>query len=217
VFSLQASVNVPVAATLSGFTEVAVHIKFEHVRDLLELRDWEMTAAELHGSLCGFLSARGQLRDLDWLDVLVNEPVSAALAVGERQVFSTLGEVTSRGLEEGELGFHPLLPDDEQDLSQRVAALNQWCDGFVGGLGLGGLDDQHGLSETGREAVEDLGRIARTELTLDGDEADEGAFVEVLEFVRIGAILVYEELRATRLLRSTTRTRQEQHGRDRPH
>jgi hypothetical protein len=119
-------------------------------------------------------------------------------------------------MDEGELGFNPLLPDDEIALVERVAALAQWCDGFVGGLGLGGLDDEHGLSETGREAVEDLGRIARTELTLDGDEADESAFVEVLEFVRIGAILVYEELRATRLLRRTTRTRQEAHGRHRP-
>lgn len=194
-----------------------MQISFDQVRDVLSGREWELSAGELHGSLCGFLSARGALRELDWLDVLLDAAVSTDLSAAERAVLMPLGLQATQALEEGELGFTPLLPADDAALELRVDALGQWCDGFVGGLGLGGLDEEHGLSATGREAVEDLGRIARTEMTLDGDEEDEAAFVEVLEFVRIGVILVYEELRATRLRHRSALSARAGHGRHRPH
>lgn len=183
------------------------------MRDLVRSRGWELSAAELHGSLCGFLSARGELVGLQWLDAVLDQPVSKALVDSERQVLAALTADTHQALNEGEYSFNPLLPDDDSALSERVVALGQWCDGFVGGLGLGGMNRQHGLSATGEEAIDDLARIARTELTLDDDsEGDEVAFAEVLEFVRIGAVLVYEELRAGPLGRTRVG-----HGRHRAH
>jgi uncharacterized protein len=169
---------------------------------LLAARDWELTAAELHGSLCGYLGSHGAAPGLAWLDAVVDEPVSADLVDSERRQLLALAEASWRALEEGEYAFALLLPDDPAPLAQRVTALGQWCDGFVGGLGLGGLKRQNGLSATGREAVEDLARIARTELTLDDDgdaDGDEQAFIEVLEFTRMAAVLVFEELRESRM------------------
>lgn len=180
---------------------------FDRVSAVLEAREWELSAAELHGSLCGILSARGQPRSgaepgCSWLDTVLDQPASGGLAEHERRLFDQLGSMAQQQLEEGECAFHPLLPGDDRDLADRVVALGQWCDGFVGGLGLGGLRTTDALSGMGREAIEDLARIARTELSLDEDsEGDESAFAEVLEFVRIGAVLVYEELRAGTLAR----------------
>lgn len=183
---------------------------------LLAARDWELSAAELHGSLCGYLSAHGAASGLKWLDAIVDEPVSEDLVESERRLLTRLGDAAHRALEEGEFAFTPVLPDDEQTLAERVAALGQWCDGFVGGLGLGGMPRKHGLSATGREAVDDLGRIARTEVTLDDDgEGDEQAYTEVLEFVRVSAVLVYEELRSAR--QGTTADEPRMRGRERKH
>lgn len=173
----------------------------DHValQTLLAARDWELSAAELHGSLCGYLSAHGAVPGLKWLDAIVDAPVTQELVESERRLLTRLGDAALHALEEGEFTFSPLLPDDEQALGARVSALGQWCDGFVGGLGLGGMPRKHGLTATGREALDDLGRIARADVSLDDDgDADEQAFVEVLEFVRVSAVLVYEELRAAR-------------------
>lgn len=174
---------------------------YADLRALLAARDWGLAPAELHGSLCGYLSAHGTASGLTWLDAIVDEPVSADLVDSERRHLLGLAAAALRTLEDGEYVFAPLLPAEPTPLAERVAALGQWCDGFVGGLGLGGLKRQNALSATGREAVDDLARIARTELTLDADddpEGDEQALAEVLEFTRMAALLIYEELRAAR-------------------
>jgi uncharacterized protein YgfB (UPF0149 family) len=146
-------------------------------------------AAELHGSLCGFLSGGAQApgRD-DWLARVMSDPaVGAASRDGALdQLFVT----TEALLESPDFGFDLLLPDEEAPIGERGEALLSWCRGFLGGFGLAAGSDPP-LSEDGADALRDLAKMAASELTYEDPEGDEEALSEVAEFVRVAALLLH--------------------------
>lgn len=153
-------------------------------------------AAELDGSLAGFLCAGGLAPADDWfaplafdeLDDLIVEPPDRAL-------FGALFAARQTDLEGDEFGFEPLLPDDERPIAERAHALTEWCRGFLGGLGLGGVALETRLSAEITEIVTDLGRIAATEFDAgDSVDDDESAYAEMVEYVRVGVMLLHQEL-----------------------
>lgn len=140
-------------------------------------------ASELHGSLSGFLSAGGEAHSADWLSQLALEG-----AAGD--ALQQLCQATSEQLQSPDFGFELFLPDDEQALELRADALVSWCRGFLGGFGLvAGSSDE--LSDESNEALTDLGRIASSAFTYDDPDADEAALAEVIEFVRVAALLLH--------------------------
>ncbi len=107
-----------------------------------------------------------------------------------RLVIAALFRSCELQLDDTDFGFAPLLPDVEQPVSVRTEALLQWCQGFIGGLGLGGFRDERMLSKDGREVLRDLVEISRTPVSLDEDEeVDEAALAELTEFARVGAVI----------------------------
>ena len=84
--------------------------------------------------------------------------------------------------------------DDEAPIAERAGALVDWCRGFLGGLGLSGSLAHEGLTGDAGEVLADLGRIAATELRHGEAEDDEEAYAEVVEYVRVGVLLVHGEL-----------------------
>ena len=58
--------------------------------------------------------------------------------------------------------------------------------------GSGRLGD--GMSADAREIVQDFGNIAASSFSYGGGEEDEAALAEVLEFVRVGVLLLHAEL-----------------------
>lgn len=94
-----------------------------------------------------------------------------------------------------DLDFALLLPDDDDALRDRVASLGSWCGGFLSGLGLGGVKEQSQLPDEVSELIDDFAQITRVDFDLDTpDEEEQAAFEEVVEYVRIGVLFVYEEL-----------------------
>jgi uncharacterized protein YgfB (UPF0149 family) len=145
-------------------------------------------ASELHGSLCGFLSAHGDLSRRDWLQRLEVEPDPIELPPDG--VLDQLYFASRAQLGDPDLGFALLLPDDEQPVDERAEALLGWCRGFLGGFGLAGKRAE-ALSAEAREALEDLGKIAASQLSYDEPETDETALTEVSEFVRVATLLLH--------------------------
>jgi uncharacterized protein YgfB (UPF0149 family) len=169
---------------------------FEHT---LRLSQGNLDAAELaecHGLLCGMLCRDHAVTPGDFMQSLaamqlVAQP-GAALGSALHEAFET----TARQLDDEELGFALWLPDDDESLEERTLALAQWCSGFLAGLASGGQLDA--LSEEGREAIGDLQQIARAELsssapTASEREADEGAYTEIVEYVRVVALMMRED------------------------
>ncbi|PWK81870.1 UPF0149 family protein [Fulvimonas soli] len=153
-------------------------------------------ASELHGSLCGFLAGGGALGRQPLLAALQLEGAEAAApSAADQALFERLGRQAETELADPELGFEPLLPADDRPLDERADALVEWCRGFLGGFGLAGAPAHAKLSEEAQEILRDLGTIAAAELDFGDAAEDEDALIEVHEFVRMGAMLLFAECR----------------------
>jgi uncharacterized protein YgfB (UPF0149 family) len=152
-------------------------------------------AAEAHGTLAGWLaSGQGDATE-PWLEPVLDGCDPRESAVGAcRALLLELHTATRAALGSEVFSFEPLLPDDEQALEARVEALAEWCQGFLYGLSLGGVAAQQGSEEV-REVIADFAQLGRAGLTADGDaEEDESAYADLVEYVRVGAQLVHDEL-----------------------
>jgi len=148
-------------------------------------------AAELHGSLCGYLSGGGPaLSRSSWLGVMLADP--DAVEVDADGQIDRLFEVTTQQLEAPDFGFDLLLPDGELPVAERGEALLSWCRGFLGGFGMA-AGAEPPLSEESRDALTDMSRIAASELSYDDPESDEEALEEVSEFIRVAALLLHSD------------------------
>lgn len=170
--------------------------QYRALRHALEHSGSAQEPAEVHGTLCGMLCMHE------------NADPAAAVAVeggrdaGLAEPLAALRELTLERLFDSEAGFMPILPGDDEDasLAERVRALARWCAGFVYGLASGGGLDLSCLSDEVREVVEDLTELSRAALTPDeaGTDAAERDYAELVEYVRVGAQLVFLELRPAR-------------------
>src|SRR5690554_864457 len=141
------------------------------------------SAAELHGSLCGWLAGGGG-NDPRWLaGILADNDAPAPDAVLE-----SLRTVTVGQMEDPEFGFKLLLPAAGEPLYERTLALFEWCRGFLGGFGLA-AGAEPPVSDEGREALADIAKLAAASPQEEGDEEDERALAEIQEFVRVAALL----------------------------
>jgi hypothetical protein len=169
--------------------------------DLLDRSGSPVPPAELHGGLCGVICASGRRAAESWLDSFVEE------CAGEPNVASqlaaqlkALGNDTYDALAGMNLEFAPLLPDDESGVELRTEALALWCHGFLAGLVVGGLDfggDETAFSAELEELVRDFAEISKAGAAPEevGDRhLSDSALVELEEYVRVGAQLVFEEL-----------------------
>lgn len=153
-------------------------------------------AAEAHGTLAGALCAVIAYRFEDWLlEILPEGHAQPGSDFTLREVFSG----TAQALAGADMEFELLLPEEEQSLDARTTALAQWCQGFLYGLGTTNLSDGATLKGELGEIVRDLTEI--THVGVDesqGTEANESAYAELVEFVRVGVQLVFEELEPLR-------------------
>jgi uncharacterized protein YgfB (UPF0149 family) len=111
---------------------------------------------------------------------------------------SALYEETLGRLREAESLFEPLLPDDDEPLVARSAAMALWCSGFLFGLGAGGVRDFSVLPEDVREIAGDIAEISRAGVDGGESEEDEAAYAELVEYLRAGVTLVFEILESER-------------------
>jgi uncharacterized protein YgfB (UPF0149 family) len=154
--------------------------------------------AEAHGSLCGALCVRAGFDCGDWVDEVLAGTEDAA-APHARELMAAVFDETARALGGVEMEFEPLLPDEDADLTVRVAALAQWCMGFLYGLGAGQLPSLDEIPGDVGEVLRAFSEIGRATVdAADGEESNEASYAELLEFVRAGTQLVYEELAAHR-------------------
>ncbi len=166
---------------------------FERLTRLLDPLD----PAELHGLLCGLLCADPAI-DLDrWL-ILAREELAegAELAEPVLDLVSRLFEFGAAQMNAADGTVTPLLPDDDAPLRQRTDALGAWCQGLLYGLGLGQVERRGLLSEESREFLRDATEIAQVGFETDeANEADETAYAEVVEYLRVGLLMILEDLR----------------------
>lgn len=150
-------------------------------------------AAEYHGALCGALCVRG-LDEIHPLQVL-----DGGAGIDGGDAVETLRRFSGDSLaafDSDEMAFNPLLPDDAEALGLRVDALSAWCEGFLYGISTGQPLNLKRCSPELKEILKDFTEFTRASMDEDSDaEIEEGAYAELVEYIRVGAQLVFMELR----------------------
>ncbi|MEJ2530046.1 MAG: UPF0149 family protein [Gammaproteobacteria bacterium] len=153
-------------------------------------------ASGAHGLLCGLVCAGEkeiqQRLAHEWFSSLPER--DSAIEECQRAIDGLTQDihVSVNGMD---FGFPLLLPDDDSPLQQRAAAVRDWCEGFLYGVGLVELKSEDGLPEQVKEALSDLAEISRMDIdSVVGDEEEEEALTEVIEFIWVAVMLVHDEL-----------------------
>jgi uncharacterized protein YgfB (UPF0149 family) len=155
-------------------------------------------AAEAHGCLCGALCMRSPFRVADWLDELLESPADDTHPDSHSTLLG-LYEQTSSALEGTQMEFTPLLPDDDDPLVERVEALGAWCQGFLYGFGAVTPAPGARFPADVDEVLRDFAEISRAgAVGSQSEQVEEEAYAELVEYVRAGTQLVYDELESRR-------------------
>lgn len=171
-------------------------VQYDDMSDALRRLSLTMDGAELHGSFCGRLMSGHEEDEIGWIKEMVGERDEANLQAREdvALIARMVAEVVN-DLNGSELEFELFLPEDEP-LAVRTEALAAWCEGFLYGYGIASASDGFQESEVQQEFLRDLMEISRASFIVGeddhGDEEDEMDFLQVVEHVRIGTILLYE-------------------------
>ena len=176
------------------FDNDASGVGFEDLANNLLEQGQQSSPSAVHGCLCGMLSG-GASREPEYslygLAGALDLSVHGDLAEQVMQLYVS----TIEALQDESFDFHPLLPDDDGDIADRVEALADWCRGFLAGFAHASVGDDRSapaLSEDSSEILKDFAAIAQAGLDDSEDrEEEEGSYMELVEYLRFAALNLY--------------------------
>ena len=175
------------------------HLNHDALDAALEKCGANWGAAQSHGLLTGRLAVAGPACGKEWLGIVLEgvDSDDAERAVCEEMLGEAFG-LAYQQLAERLSEFDPLLPGDEDDAVVRATGLAHWCEGFLHGLvsGTHGDDLKKRLADDPlADIIKDMLQITQAGIGEDDDpEANESAYAELVEYLRVAAQLAFEEL-----------------------
>jgi uncharacterized protein len=166
---------------------------FEVIEDVVGILGIPLSASELHGILCGYLCTTFDIEGQSYLKSLYagKDQVKETFAV---ESLLMLFDVSAYQIQAQDFKFQLLLPDDDEPLWERAKAFGNWCNGFNRGFTSTNTDINTIDDET-KEALFHISEFSEIDYqSLDIDEDDEKAFMEVSEYVRMAVLMVHAEL-----------------------
>jgi yecA family protein len=153
--------------------------------------------SELHGALCGRLAAGARMQTEDWMG-MVCEHMGLPPTGGEdsqelHKFMASAYDETLERLKSADMSFRPLLPDDDYAIEQRLEALISWVRGFLEGMALSAGESLGQAPDEIRELIEDLVAISQLSDEEEQDDESEQQLMEIVEYVRLGALSVFTE------------------------
>lgn len=167
----------------------------------LTLAEVPATPAEAHGVICGVICGTPLGGDnTAWLPVLLANSTGAddENARDLTTLLTVLHTQSLNQLLEGNMRFHPLLPDDSESLGRRLEAVADWCSGFLTGLVAAGAGEISRLPADAAEVARDFMRISEVSLDEEPGEDGEQDLMQVEEYIRAGVQIFYDELQRNR-------------------
>lgn len=173
--------------------------EFYTLEDTLLRVDADFSASEVHGIACAVLAFNNQYSEKAWQNQVLKGDTRDFYVQEARKLLEQLFNATLWQLNSGDLNFELLLPPEQDSLEAQVTALQKWCQGFAFGLALSGLKTMQDLPEDTRDWVQDIVKIgAAGEMDVHDEDESEEAFMELAEFVRVGVLMMNEELQPVR-------------------
>ncbi len=174
-------------------------IDHAQLNDALRRAGSTWDAAQAHGLLSGRLAVAGSAAGPGWIAQVLEE-ADPANALGKEceTLLVQLWQSTHRDFSERLSQFMPLLPGDGDSRAARAQGIAHWSEGYLHGL----VSAEHADIVRKQLAQEPIAGIikdllAMTQATVDDGadrEEDDAAYVEIVEYLRTAAQIVYEEL-----------------------
>lgn len=172
-----------------------MQINYSDINRILQEAEAFADPSQWHGFVCALICTNEYPDQQLWqefLDLQVDDYSVIESCYSEMyRLINTICE----DIQSDDYDFQLLLPNDEEDLPVRVNALASWCDSFLTGMGLSQDNLAEALSENGSEILGDFSKIAQVFVAEDESDTGEEALFELVEYVRMSTMLLYEELR----------------------
>lgn len=144
--------------------------------------------SEVHGILTGMLCSPNQ-SNVQWEQLIFKNNVTPET----KALLHELLEITQHHLKEFLFDFELLMPEDSEALMQRAEGLTLWCQGFLTGLNLVHIPITGREKSETTEAINDIIEIAKMKYEdVVASEEDEAAYIELVEYVRMSVIFIYQ-------------------------
>ncbi|GIU47572.1 UPF0149 family protein [Shewanella algidipiscicola] len=148
---------------------------------------------EVHGSLVGLICGGVGQAKSEWLKSLLELINDGQLPPPSlTQLLEELYQDTVARITDADFGFTPMAPEEEEPLNKRVEALSLWVQSFLTGLAIV-QPKLNRASKDVKEVINDLAEIALVEFDVADDDESEAAYIELMEFSRMAALLCYAE------------------------
>jgi yecA family protein len=154
----------------------------------------ELTPAHIHGTMMGLLCIGHDTPQNCWQTLEVEIPFIKNEYQSIHGLFRSLYSKTVADLHDLEQGVTLMLPSDEAPLPQRLEAVAQWCEGFMAGVKLASLPKEELFNKPMvKEVLMDLVQIQEVSFDEHETHENEKAYMEIVEFLRVGVLLVHAE------------------------
>lgn len=167
---------------------------YKSLNEALINTEAKLHPSEAHGMICGILCSSNCDK------VPFKEWVSGGKLNQEANVIlDHVYQDAKTKLSSDSFDLELYLPaDDETDLAKRAEALTLWCQGFLIGLKLVGIMNNKNHAPDIKEALNDLEEMTKMQYEAVTDsEEDEIAYTELVEYVRMCAMLIHDTLNPT--------------------
>ena len=174
--------------------------------DAIALLDLPISGSELHGVMCGYLSAGAVEEGNTYLRALIAQPTGQAARSAMLVLFEVYA-VSQQQIDGLGFEFQLLLPDDHESLLFRAQAFSEWCEGFVQGIRMAGVEFDQLDDDDVQDAIAHINDFADLDYqSLQFDDEDERALTEISEYARMTVLHIHSDLRAHRINRGDAET-----------
>lgn len=175
----------------------------EYCNRMLEF-GYEVSPSELHGLLSGVACTGLKIRPDSLINLSLKHLDADSCSDRNRAAILTMHEMIEREMFSSDSRYAVFLPDDELELTQRLRCLTAWCQGFLVGFGTATAQQQVSrFSPETEEALKDIVNIANMaddsaseDGVADDAEADEEAYAQIVEYLKVAVLLMSSEFLA---------------------
>jgi uncharacterized protein YgfB (UPF0149 family) len=164
---------------------------YQELNQALSKTILKLHPSQVHGLISGILCGNPK-SNAAWEELVTGGKDPAKT----HEVLQDLFDASKKQLDEFLFEFQLVLPPDSDGLQDRAEALTLWCQGFLTGLKLADIQIVEREPSEMTEAINDLIEIAKMNYEdVVASEEDEAAYIELVEYVRMAAILIYQDMR----------------------
>lgn len=164
---------------------------FSKLNQALAKATTKLHPSQVHGVICGIICGKPE-SESGFREWIKGHEKGKTI----RELLDALYQASKQQLSDFLFEFQLILPADSANLSARAEALTLWCQGFLTGLKMSDVQIEGREPGEVTEAINDLIEISKMnyEEVVESEE-DETAFVELVEYLRVAVILIYQSLR----------------------